>query len=115
MYKGSWALPVQEGLWTQLPLALSSLALLSGSTESLARSLMETPLTPLFLQFHHVPLYLEWAPIGVFGAAPEKKESQPEQPAEKAEVEQENGESRIWGHRAVGSTGRRVGLRGGHH
>lgn len=46
-------------------------------------------MTPLFLQFHHVPLYLEWAPIGVFGTAPQKKDSQPEQPAEKAEVEQE--------------------------
>lgn len=52
-------------------------------------------MTPLFLQFHHVPLYLEWAPIGVFGAAPQKKDSQPEQPAQKAEAEQETGESRI--------------------
>lgn len=66
-------------------------------------------MTPLFLQFHHVPLYLEWAPIGVFGAAPQKKDSQPEQPAQKAEAEQETGESRIWGHRAVGSAGKRAG------
>lgn len=42
-----------------------------------------------YSKFHHVPLYLEWAPIGVFGAAPQKKDSQHEQPAEKAEVEQE--------------------------
>nr|1WHX_A Chain A, Solution structure of the second RNA binding domain from hypothetical protein BAB23448 [Mus musculus] len=38
-----------------------------------------------YSKFHHVPLYLEWAPIGVFGAAPQKKDSQHEQPAEKAE------------------------------
>lgn len=55
----------------------------------------------MFLQFHHVPLYLEWAPIGVFGAAPQKKDSQPEQPAEKAEVEQETGENKVWGHLPV--------------
>lgn len=67
----------------------------------------------LFLQFHHVPLYLEWAPIGVFGAAPQKKDSQHEQPAEKAEVEQETGKGRVWGHHAVGSAGRRVGRGGG--
>lgn len=65
-----------------------------------------TALAPLFLQFHHVPLYLEWAPIGVFGAAPQKKDSQPEQPAQKAEAEQETGESRIWGPHVVGSVGR---------
>ncbi|XP_059105738.1 probable RNA-binding protein 19 [Peromyscus eremicus] len=42
-------------------------------------------------KFHHVPLYLEWAPIGVFGAAPQKKDSQPAQTAEKAEAEPETG------------------------
>lgn len=62
-----------------------------------------------YSKFHHVPLYLEWAPIGVFGAAPQKKDSQPEQPAQKAEAEQETGESRIWDHRAVGSAGKRAG------
>lgn len=67
-------------------------------------------MAPLFLQFHHAPLYLEWAPIGVFSTAP-----QPEQPAEKAEAEQETGENRVWGHRAVGSAGRRAGVRGDRH
>ncbi|GAB1290094.1 Probable RNA-binding protein 19 [Apodemus speciosus] len=42
-----------------------------------------------YSKFHHVPLYLEWAPIGIFGTAPQKNDSQPEQPAEKAEAEQE--------------------------
>ncbi|KAL1768765.1 putative RNA-binding protein 19 [Sigmodon hispidus] len=42
-----------------------------------------------YSKFHHVPLYLEWAPIGVFGAAPQKKDSQPVQTAEKAGAEPE--------------------------
>lgn len=42
-----------------------------------------------YSKFHHVPLYLEWAPIGVFSTAPQKKKSQPERPAEKAEAERE--------------------------
>jgi hypothetical protein len=49
---------------------------------------------PLFPQFHHVPLYLEWAPVGVFSStAPQKKEPQ-DTPAEAAEGdkgEQETG------------------------
>ncbi|XP_008845690.1 probable RNA-binding protein 19 isoform X1 [Nannospalax galili] len=40
-----------------------------------------------YSKFHHVPLYLEWAPIGVFSTAPKKKE--PAEPAEKEEVEPE--------------------------
>lgn len=65
-------------------------------------------MAPLSLQFHHVPLYLEWAPIGVFGAAPQKKDSQPAQTAEKDKAEPETGKSRVWGHHAVGSRGKRV-------
>nr|XP_048278521.1 probable RNA-binding protein 19 [Myodes glareolus] len=42
-----------------------------------------------YSKFHHVPLYLEWAPIGVFGAAPQKKDSQPAQTAEKDKAEPE--------------------------
>ncbi|KAM7332124.1 hypothetical protein ACRRTK_008832 [Alexandromys fortis] len=42
-----------------------------------------------YSKFHHVPLYLEWAPIGVFGAAPQKKDSQPAQTAEKDKAESE--------------------------
>ncbi|MEJ1282002.1 RNA binding motif protein 19 [Cricetulus griseus] len=42
-----------------------------------------------YSKFHHVPLYLEWAPIGVFGTVPQKKDSQPAQTAEKAKAEPE--------------------------
>lgn len=42
-----------------------------------------------YSKFHHVPLYLEWAPVGVFGAAPQKKDSQPAQTAEKDKAEPE--------------------------
>ncbi|XP_051017564.1 probable RNA-binding protein 19 [Acomys russatus] len=42
-----------------------------------------------YSKFHHVPLYLEWAPIGVFGVASQKKDSQSERPAKKAEAERE--------------------------
>lgn len=45
-----------------------------------------------YSKFHHVPLYLEWAPVGVFSsAAPQKKKLQdtPLEPAEKDEAEPE--------------------------
>ncbi|XP_053444569.1 probable RNA-binding protein 19 isoform X2 [Nycticebus coucang] len=45
-----------------------------------------------YSKFHHVPLYLEWAPVGVFSsAAPQKKESEDatSEPAEKDKVEPE--------------------------
>ncbi|XP_020138512.2 putative RNA-binding protein 19 [Microcebus murinus] len=45
-----------------------------------------------YSKFHHVPLYLEWAPVGVFsGAAPQEKEPQgaPSEAAEKGKVEPE--------------------------
>ncbi|CAH6778836.1 Rbm19 [Phodopus roborovskii] len=42
-----------------------------------------------YSKFHHVPLYLEWAPIGVFSTGPQRKDSQPAQTAEKAEAEPE--------------------------
>lgn len=44
-----------------------------------------------YSKFHHVPLYLEWAPVGVFGTAPQKKDSQPTQATEKTEAEPETG------------------------
>lgn len=50
----------------------------------------------LSLQFHHVPLYLEWAPMGVFSSsAPQREEPQdtPVEPAEKDRAEPEPGES----------------------
>ncbi|XP_012324437.2 probable RNA-binding protein 19 [Aotus nancymaae] len=52
-----------------------------------------------YSKFHHVPLYLEWAPVGVFSsAAPQKKEPQdaPPEPTEKDQAEPEtvsNGET----------------------
>lgn len=49
-----------------------------------------------FLQFHHVPLYLEWAPVGIFSSpAPHKKELQdaPAEPAGKDRMEPETGKS----------------------
>lgn len=62
-------------------------------------------LAPLPLQFHHVPLYLEWAPVGVFSStAPQGKEPQ-EASAEKNMVEPETGKNRSmsWeGRRGVG-------------
>ncbi|XP_069353654.1 probable RNA-binding protein 19 isoform X2 [Eulemur rufifrons] len=45
-----------------------------------------------YSKFHHVPLYLEWAPVGVFSsAAPQEKEPQdaPAEAAEKDKVEPE--------------------------
>ncbi|KAF5929266.1 hypothetical protein HPG69_019287 [Diceros bicornis minor] len=45
-----------------------------------------------YSKFHHVPLYLEWAPVGVFSSsAPQKKEPQdaPADPAEKDRMEPE--------------------------
>ncbi|XP_012519017.1 PREDICTED: probable RNA-binding protein 19 isoform X2 [Propithecus coquereli] len=45
-----------------------------------------------YSKFHHVPLYLEWAPVGVFSsAAPHEKEPQdaPSEAAEKGKVEPE--------------------------
>lgn len=58
-----------------------------------------SPPPPLSLQFHHVPLYLEWAPGGVFsGSAPQKKGAQdaPREPAGKDTAEPEAGEGRVW-------------------
>nr|XP_012324437.1 probable RNA-binding protein 19 isoform X2 [Aotus nancymaae] len=52
-----------------------------------------------YSKFHHVPLYLEWAPVGVFSStAPQKKEPQdaPPEPTEKDQAEPEtvsNGET----------------------
>ncbi|CAO2629294.1 Probable RNA-binding protein 19 [Lemmus lemmus] len=42
-----------------------------------------------YSKFHHVPLYLEWAPVGVFGTSLQKKDSQPAQTAEKDKAEPE--------------------------
>ncbi|KAK2102674.1 hypothetical protein P7K49_020341 [Saguinus oedipus] len=47
-----------------------------------------------YSKFHHVPLYLEWAPVGIFSsAAPQKKEPQdaPPEPTEKDQAEPETG------------------------
>ena len=52
------------------------------------------PPPPLSLQFHHVPLYLEWAPVGIFSSpAPQKKEPRdaPAEPAGKDRMEPETG------------------------
>lgn len=51
-----------------------------------------SPSPALSLQFHHAPLYLEWAPVGVFSSsAPQTKEPQdpPAGPAgeDRAELE----------------------------
>ncbi|KAL6033023.1 hypothetical protein STEG23_013757 [Scotinomys teguina] len=59
-----------------------------------------------YSKFHHVPLYLEWAPIGVFGAAPQKKDSQPAQTAEKAEAEPETEGEKTSGEGAEAPTGK---------
>ncbi|MBZ3874352.1 putative RNA-binding protein 19 [Sciurus carolinensis] len=52
------------------------------------------------LEFHHIPLYLKWAPCGVFSStAPQRKELQeaPAKSAEKNEVEPEMGKNRsMW-------------------
>lgn len=51
---------------------------------------------PLSLQFHHVPLYLEWAPIGVFHTAPkEQSQDTPAEPVEKECVQLETGKRRV--------------------
>ncbi|XP_064424330.1 probable RNA-binding protein 19 isoform X2 [Latimeria chalumnae] len=39
-----------------------------------------------YSKFQHVPLYLEWAPVGVFSSPPPRKEEQKEQPEEESDV-----------------------------
>ncbi|MBZ3888224.1 putative RNA-binding protein 19, partial [Sciurus carolinensis] len=60
----------------------------------------EHRLAPLPLQFHHILLYLKWAPVGIFcGTAPQRKERQeaPAKSAEKNTVEPEMGKNRsMW-------------------
>lgn len=55
-----------------------------------------SPSSLLSLQFHHVPLYLEWAPVGVFtSSAPQKEEPQDTavDRADEDRAEPETGES----------------------
>lgn len=59
-------------------------------------------------QFHHVPLYLEWAPIGIFSStAPQEKVPQKAatQPTGEDEEEPEAGKSRVRAQSAEGCEG----------
>uniref|UniRef100_I3K7H8 Probable RNA-binding protein 19 n=1 Tax=Oreochromis niloticus TaxID=8128 RepID=I3K7H8_ORENI len=45
-----------------------------------------------YSKFHHVPLYLEWAPVGVFVAKPEPEKKAAEKEEKKKENEEEEGD-----------------------
>ncbi|XP_028913965.1 probable RNA-binding protein 19 [Ornithorhynchus anatinus] len=54
-----------------------------------------------YSKFHHVPLYLEWAPMGIFGSSDPQKEAPPEGPAGEENARAEAGA----GHETEGPDG----------
>lgn len=99
------------GFWAVLPSWLRSWVDRSYSpTLRLFICIRQSRSSPLSLQFHHVPLYLEWAPVGVFSSsAPQKEEPQDTavDRADKDRAKPETGES------CVGSGCPRTGSREG--